>query len=118
MHRITQNEGNLITVRVSGKLTQADYDDLIPAWEQKIAEHGAMRMLLVMEDFHGWDTAAAWDDFRFGTSHVKHIERIALVGEKKWQEWLGKIGAIFMPEQVRYFDLANLDSAKRWVRAD
>ncbi len=118
MHRITQNEGNLITVRVSGKLTQEDYDELMPAWEHLIANQGSMRMLLVMEDFHGWKPVAAWDDFRFGTAHGKHIERIAMVGEKKWQEWLAKIGSIFTPERVRYFDLANLDSAERWVRAD
>jgi hypothetical protein len=41
MHRITQNEGNLITVRVSGKLTQQDYGDLIPAWRRLLAEHSS-----------------------------------------------------------------------------
>jgi hypothetical protein len=71
-----------------------------------------------MEDFHGWKPVAVWDDFRFGTAHRKHIERIAMVGEKKWQEWLAKIGSIFIPERVRYFGLGNLDSAERWARAD
>lgn len=118
MHRITQNEGNLITVRVSGTLTQEDYDQLIPAWEKEIAEHGSMRMLFLMEDFHGWKPGAAWDDFRFDTKHAKHIERVAMVGEKKWQEWFAKIGALFVKDDVRYFDLADLSAAERWVRTD
>ena len=62
MHRITQTEGNLITVRVSGKLTTADYADLIPAWDQLLAAQGSMRMLFIMENFHGWQPAAAWKD--------------------------------------------------------
>ncbi|HEY5036957.1 MAG TPA: STAS/SEC14 domain-containing protein [Chthoniobacterales bacterium] len=118
MHRITQNEGNLITVRVSGRLTQEDYDQLIPAWEKEIAEHGSMRMLLLMEDFHGWTPGAGWDDFHFTATHAKHIERVAMVGEKKWQEWFAKVGSLLVSEDVRYFDLANLSEAERWVRTD
>ena len=117
MHRITQNEGNLITVRVSGKLTQQDYGDLIPAWRRLLVEHGTMRMLFIMENFHGWTPAAAWDDLRFGTEHARKVERVAMVGEKKWQEWLTKIGSIFiMRDHVKYFDMANLAEAESWVR--
>ena len=76
-----------------------------------------MRMLFVMEDFHGWEPGAAWDDFRFGTSHSAQVERVAMVGEKKWQRWLTKIGSIFLHERVRYFDLHDLAEAERWVRA-
>lgn len=117
MHRITRNEGNLITVQVSAKLTDKDYDELIPAWDNLIAEHGSMRMLFVMENFHGWDAGAAWRDFWFGRKHSGQVERVAMVGEKKWQEWLTKIGAHLVREDVRYFPLAHLDEAERWVRA-
>ena len=117
MHQITRDEGNLVTVRATGKLTQEDYDQLIPAWERVIAEKGSMRMLFVMEDFHGWEPGAAWDDFRFGTSHSAQVERVAMVGEKKWQRWLTKIGSVFLHERVRYFDLPDLAAAERWVRA-
>jgi hypothetical protein len=40
-----------------------------------------------------------------------------MVGEKKWQEWLTKIGSIFiMRDHVKYFDMANLAEAEGWVR--
>jgi hypothetical protein len=32
MHPITRNEGNLVSVRAAGKLTQEDYGQLIPLW--------------------------------------------------------------------------------------
>jgi predicted ATP-dependent Lon-type protease len=59
-----------------------------------------------------------WDDLRFGTEHARKVDRVAMVGEKKWQEWLTKIGSIFiMRDHVKYFDTANLAEAERWVRA-
>ena len=118
MHQLTRNEGNLVTVRVSEKLTEEDYETLIPAWERLLREQGSLRMLFVMEDFHGWEPGAAWDDFRFDVRHASKIERVAMVGEKKWQEWLTKIGRVFLPERVRYFDWADLVEAERWVRAE
>ena len=118
MHQLTRNEGNLVTVRVSQKLTEGDYETLIPAWRRLLEEKGSFRMLFVMEDFHGWEPGAAWDDFRFDIRHASEVERVAMVGEKRWQKWLAKIGGVFMPERVRYFDLADLAEAKRWVRAE
>lgn len=117
MHEILSEEGRLIRVRVSGKLTQEDYDKLIPAWQRVIASQGAMRMLLVMEDFHGWDLGAAWDDLHFELTHASKLERMAMVGDKRWERWMAKIGEIFAPEMVKYFDTSEIAEAERWVRA-
>jgi hypothetical protein len=40
-----------------------------------------------------------------------------MVGEKKWQEWLSKLGSLFVKAEVRYFDAAKLPEAERWVEA-
>ncbi|MEP6822348.1 MAG: STAS/SEC14 domain-containing protein [Chthoniobacterales bacterium] len=113
MHTITPAEGNLIRVTVSEKLTQEHYD--IPAWEQTIARHGSMRMLMLMEDFSGWE-AGAWDDLRFEVTHASQVERVAMVGEKTWQKWMIKIGSAFASDHVKYFDHAQLAEAERWVK--
>lgn len=116
MHEIVSEQGNLIRVDVSGKLTKQDYEKLIPAWDALIAREGSMRMLLVMQDFHGWEPAAAWDDLRFGMKHAKKIQRVAMVGDKFWQKCLAKLGALVATEKVRYFYAADLAAAGQWVR--
>ncbi|SRR6266566_5121656 len=116
MHKIIPQEGNVVRVEVSGRLTQSDYDQLIPSWEALIARHGKMRLLFVMHDFHGWEPQAAWEDFRFDIKHQKGVERIAMVGEKKWQHWMTKIASWFVQADVRYFDASQEDQAERWVR--
>ena len=42
-------------------------------------------MFVVMHDFHGWTASAAWEDTKFGVRHFHDIERLAMVGETKWQ---------------------------------
>jgi hypothetical protein len=116
MHKIIPEEGNLIRVIVSGKLTQEDYEALIPSWEQTIARHGSMRMLFVMENFDGWEPGAAWDDLGFDATHARKVEKVAAVGERAWQKWLMKLGSIFVRDDVKYFDSSQLSEAERWIR--
>jgi len=116
MHKIIPKEDNVLRVEVSGRLTQEDYDDLVPSWESFIARHGKIRMVFVMRDFHGWEPHAAWDDFRFDLQHRQQVERIAMVGEKKWQHWMTKVAAWFVDANVRYFDVSDESEAERWVR--
>lgn len=117
VHKIIPQEGNVLCVEVSGKLTQQDYDDLIPSWEAVIARHGKMRLLFVMRDFSGWEPRAAWDDFRFDREYGAKVERVAMVGDKNWQEWICKLGGLFTRTEVRYFDLTDLAAAEQWIRS-
>ena len=116
MHRISLSNG-IVTVEVSGTLTQKDYDELIPSWKAAIASHGKMRLLFIMRDFHGWEPKAAWDDFRFGLTHDAEVKQIAMVGEKKWQEWMTKIASWFVGADVRYFNISKQTEAEKWVKS-
>lgn len=102
-------------LKVHGKLTHADYQDLLPKLEAKMADHKKLRVLFVMEDFHGWELGAAWDDLKFEMAHCKDFGRCAIVGEKKWEEWMVKISKPFYKGDVKYFDHGELEQAKAWL---
>src|SRR6056297_1176692 len=82
----TDEGSNLLSVKASGTLTKEDYQDFIPEVESMIRKHGKIRILFEMEDFHGWDAAALWEDTKFDFIHFSDIERIAFVGDKKWEK--------------------------------
>ena len=73
----------LLTVHVSGKLTSADYEHFVPEFERLVEQHGQLRVLFDMTDFHGWDAGALWADTKFAIHHFADIERIAMVGKTK-----------------------------------
>jgi SpoIIAA-like len=116
MHKVVSTDGNVIWVKVSEKLTKEDYTDLTASWEKMIAAHGKMRLVFDMQDFHGWEPAAAWDDLKFSVTHSSQVERIAMIGDKKWEEWATRMGAVLTAAQVRYFDSSQRDEAQRWIR--
>ena len=83
---ITNSGSNVIEIKVSGKLSKEDYDVFVPEIEELIKQHGTVRILFDMHDFHGWETAAIWEDIKFGWKHFRDIDRIAMIGEATWEE--------------------------------
>jgi len=108
----------LVAVRASGKLTKADYEQFVPEAERLIAEHGKIRVLFEMHDFHGWRAGAAWEDTKFGLKHFSDIERLAMVGERKWEKGMDIFCKPFTGAKVRYFDRGEIEQARQWIKGD
>jgi hypothetical protein len=102
-------------IKLSGKLHDEDYKLFVPAVEDAVKKHGKIRMLAQFHDFHGWDARALWDDMKFATEFCTKIDRIALVGENRWQEWMAKVCKPFTMAKVKYFDRAEIDAAWGWL---
>ena len=111
------NHGKVLEVRLGGKLTKEDYRQFIPVVERMVKEHGKIRLLVEMHDFHGWTAGALWEDIRFDAKHFNHIERVAMVGETKWQHGMAIFCKPFTAAEVRYFDHASADEARAWLAA-
>ncbi len=110
-----KDSGKILEVRVTGKLVHADYERFVPEFDRLAKKHGKLRLLFEMSDFHGWELHAAWDDLKLGVKHFADIERIAMVGDKKWEEWMAKFCRPFTRAKVRYFESDSMDEARIWL---
>jgi len=113
--QLTSNAPNILGFKMSGKLHDEDYKQFVPIVEAAIKNQGKVRLLAQLEDFHGWDLHALWDDTKFATQHCADVERIAMVGEKKWQEWMAKVCKPFTKAGIKYFDHTEIDAAWKWL---
>jgi len=109
-------DGKVLEAHVSGRLTEADYEQFAPEVEKIINRHGKIRMLTDMHDFHGWNTAGLWEEFKLDVRHSKDLERLAIVGEKRWQKWMSKVCQPFTDAKIRYFDSSEMDQARTWIQ--
>jgi hypothetical protein len=109
------NGGKLLKVQVSGKLQHDDYQDFVPEFERLIKQHGKIRVLFEMVDFHGWATSALWDDIKFDVTHFKDIDRLAMVGDKKWEQGMSVFCRPFTTAKIRYFDHTAITEANQWL---
>jgi hypothetical protein len=71
-----------------------------------------------MIDFHGWNTGALWEDIKFGLKHFMDIERIAMVGDKKWEKGMSAFCKPFTTAKIRYFDPSQVEEARTWLESD
>ena len=115
IEKLDRSAGNVFGFKMSGKLHDEDYKHFVPTVDAAVGAHEKVCLLALFHDFHGWDLHALWDDIKFATTHCSKVERIALVGDKKWEEWMAKVCKPFTAATVRYFDVAELEAAWTWV---
>src|SRR5262245_11348018 len=116
IEQLPRSMGNVLGFQLSGKLHDEDYKHFVPLVDAAIAKHpDDVRILAHFHDFHGWDLKALWDDIKFSTTHCTKVKKIALVGEKKWEEWMAKVCKPFTMASIKYFDVGEIEQAWRWV---
>ncbi len=110
-----ENGGKLLVVHVGGKLAAADYAHFVPEFERLVSQHGKLNVLFEMAGFHGWEGGALWEDIKFDMKHFADIDRLAMVGETKWQHGMALFCKPFTKATIRYFDHAQADEARKWL---
>jgi len=113
-----ENGGHVLVVHVTEKLVKADYEHFVPEFERLVRAHGKLRVLFDMTGFHGWDAGALWADTKFAIHHFSDIEKIAMVGETKWQKGMAVFCKPFTKAMVKYFEHTDADAAQTWLEAD
>ena len=105
-----------MTMKAIGKLTHDDYKTITPMIDSALegVKEAKVHMLIDGTEMEGWEARAAWDDFKLGLKHGKEFEKIAIYGNKNWQEIAAKVGAWFVSGEVKYFN--NCDEALQWIR--
>jgi hypothetical protein len=111
------NEGKVLEIHVTGKLAKQDYEQFAPVVDRMVQEKGKIRLLVEMDHFHGWTAGALWEDIKFDLKHFNDIERIALVGETRWQHGMSIFCKPFTAAKIRYFEQDAMVDAKDWLMA-
>jgi len=104
-----------LSLKTIGKLAHKDYETITPMIDSALQEvkKAKVKVLFDGTDMEGWELRAAWDDFKLGLKHGNEFDKIAIYGNKNWQEITAKIGSWFMSGEVAYFE--NYDNALAWL---
>lgn len=110
-----EEEGKMLTIQVSGKLTAADYVYFASEFERLVQLNGKVRVLFDLAGFQGWEPGALWEGTKFDFKHFADVERIAIIGEKTWAEGMANFHKPFTKATIRYFDHAKAAEARQWL---
>ena len=109
-------EDFFLSLKVAGKLTHEDYEKINPMIDSALegVKDPTIKAFIDGSGLEGWELRAAWDDFKLGLKHGRKFSKIAIFGNKKWQEFVAKIGSWFITGEVKFFDEA--DAALNWLQ--
>lgn len=115
-----EGAADIIGIRASGKLSRADYQEVLNPLVQSLRERfRTLKVLFVLaEGFEGWSLGAAWDNTVFDVKHRRDFEKVAVVGAPRWEEFCVKAAApLVMKGALRTFRVDQLADARQWLRA-
>lgn len=113
----THTENGIIAIKASETLSKKDFDKLTPALKEFTATSQDCHLLMILERFKGWeDVSAFWEDLKLDAEFIGEFDRIAIVGEKKWQKWGTNLLDSLTNTELKFFDIKNADDAWLWLR--
>lgn len=74
------------------------------------------RLLVILENFEGWERGAEWGNLDFMYWHSPEIAKIAIVGDPRWElEAMAFGGADLRKAPMRFFPSDQQDEARAWL---
>lgn len=103
-------------VRLHGALDTEAEDELVRAATDGIGDATEVRVLIDASAFHGWrELRALWHHIRFVAGQRRKLDRVAIVGDAKWQRRLVGSAKRVLRVDARYFSVDELDAASAWL---
>jgi hypothetical protein len=107
---------DICVLRISGTLKRSEFG----AEERALARHidtgSNPRLLVILENFEGWEGGANWNDLNFYILHGHKVSKIAIVAERHWEPLaLAFAGAGVRRTPVKFFPPNELEQARSWL---
>ena len=103
-------------VKLIGKLTVRDFQELQALAMQSLERFGQFRVLIELDDFQGWSNESGWENSTFLEENGESISKIAFVGDEKWKvEMFMFIGGPMRQMALEFFPQDQLDQAQAWL---
>jgi hypothetical protein len=113
---LEQSNDRLLVLRVGGELKKSELDAAQSEFVKKIVGAGTVKLLVLLEDFSGWERGEQWGDTDFFFSHRNDFEKIAVVGNLRWEaQVLAFTGAGLRKGPVKFFPETGESEARSWL---
>ena len=116
---IMKAEG-IVIIEPSGELEQTDFERLTREIDAYISDQGYINGIIIhTKDFPGWESFGAFTHhMKFIKEHHKQIKKVATVTDSKFFSIAPMIVNHFVSAEVKHFDYADMDAAKKWIQKE
>jgi len=109
------SHGNILYTIVSEEITKDDFSEIEKNLDRLFNNFPKACWYYEMQNFDGWEFKTFFHASKYSLDHNNHFEKIAMVGEKKWQEWMTDLMKPFTSARVHFFESDDKEEAKKWI---
>ena len=115
--QLIHNEREVLIYEVTKSIDLAQELEWIEQINAYIKQEKKVRILLILDTNARWSLRAGIADIKWLFTHLKYIEKMAIVAESSWWKWYVKfdILAKIFQTQERYFGVSESESALEWL---
>lgn len=110
-------DGQLISIRMSGMITEADIDGCNEKLAGFTGLENLYKVLVDWERLEGWEKGAKSVGTWFGMRHWATVRRLAIVADDRWADETLRLADIYRAADVSRFPPARRADALRWLDA-
>lgn len=118
IHMKVQPEQDLVSLKVEARLIEEDYDQVLPEIERLIDSCGALRFIVDVTALQAVEPKALLRDILFDLKHREAYRRVAMIGDRTWQQWVTTLSQPLVGGDMKYFRPEQREEAENWVRQD
>lgn len=118
IERIPMGPADILAYKFSGKLSEDDVKRLHVDLRQAIEEYGSVKLYTDVQNMESVTPRAFLEDLKLTPEYVSDVERYAVIGDERWQQWVTKLGDLVTSGQARYFEPHEASRARRWLRRE
>jgi hypothetical protein len=117
--KVFEEGDNVYVMRITGLLKKPELDAVQAEAAKVLTAEKRVKMLLLLDEFKGWEGGEEWGDMTFYAEHGDQITRIAVVGDPKYKdEFMMFLGAGIRPAPVEFFKYDQMTQARAWLAAE
>jgi hypothetical protein len=115
IHIKSTSRREFVEIDIYGRLEHRDYQVMIPVMHRAVeaVKDRELDVLVDMREFEGWTFEAAIDDMKFGFEFKDSFDKLAIVGDRKWEEIATDLMKHITGREIEYFE--NYDEALSWL---
>ncbi len=117
--KLKESDGNVLGVKISGKISLEMEKEWIKEIEKIIDEYNKVNVLVFLDNHASWGLKAGIEDIRWLFTHMKKIDKVAIVAKSNFWKWyvaldkpFGKLVGI----GEKYFKPDDIDKAWKWLK--
>ena len=117
---LAESKGAVLGFKISGKVSSDEEKKWTGELDKVLKIHQKISVLLILDEKAGWGVRAGLEDLKWLVTHMKRLDKVAIVSDSTVWKWLIAVDRQFaqlVNVGEKHFKKSEISDAWDWVRS-